>query len=136
VKNYLAIITFFLIVLFCGCVREQAGEVKSVPPVSSFADHDRFCCLNLAAIKGLKPGMSKTEVIAVLGKESIRVDTVVITNPYKSQIVRDREIVYYYTGPGKDKGVVSPEDLTPLIFEKGILIGTGFCEKYREDEPE
>lgn len=52
-----------------------------------------------------------------------------ITNPYRSEILqgKDRtfEVIYYVTDVKKDDNAITDDELTPLVFDNGKLIGWG-----------
>jgi hypothetical protein len=53
----------------------------------------------------------------------------VINNPYRSEIlpVKDKtlEVIYYVTDVKKNDGAITDDELTPLVFDDGKLIGWG-----------
>lgn len=53
-----------------------------------------------------------------------------ISNPYRSEILQGKEkkfeIVYYVTDVKRDDGTITDDELTPLVFDDGKLIGWGF----------
>jgi len=59
---------------------------------------------------------------------------VTISNPYRSEILQGKEktfeIVYYVTDVKRDDGAITDDELTPLVFDDGKLIGwgSGFLE--------
>ena len=69
--------------------------------------------------------MGSKPLTAYKDKEEIR-----IPNPYKSEFLKVRgkslEVLYYVTQIKKDDGVFNKDELTPLIFENGKLIGWGW----------
>ena len=85
----------------------------------------------------LSVGMTKEEVFNVMGVgQPNPLDvTVMVHNPYKSETLRagDKifEVIYYYTDLKKDEGIITDDELTPLIFDEGKLIGWGW--RFLED---
>jgi len=91
----------------------------------------------------LSIGMSKEEVVRIMGTQSfsaggsdfIRATNsskgpeVTINNPYRSEILQGKdktfEVLYYVTDDKAGSGVITDDDLTPLIFDNGKLIGWG-----------
>ena len=53
-----------------------------------------------------------------------------INNPYRSEILQGKdktfEVIYYVTDIKTSESVVTDDDLTPLIFDNGKLIGWGW----------
>ena len=92
----------------------------------------------------LKTGMDKKEVLKVMGenRKTIRYPGLLwmygiitaghVNNPYKTEFLtiddKQYEVIYYYTDV-KTKGrqrTIADDELTPLIFEGGKLIGWGW----------
>ena len=54
-----------------------------------------------------------------------------ITNPYRSEILKGKndklfEVIYYVTDVKNDDNAITDDELTPLIFDNGKLIGWGW----------
>ncbi|MFC1514784.1 DUF3192 domain-containing protein [Candidatus Omnitrophota bacterium] len=91
---------------------------------------------NRQNLNALSLGMSKDEAIAVMGSEPVKIPgglytaSVSITNPHKTETIqtggRTLTLVYYVTELTWDERQVRKEDLTPLVFEYGGLIGWGW----------
>jgi len=108
---------------------------------------------NRESLLDLRTGMSREEVLAVMGTGKVRtypspwvlltpfiifyplhIDSV--TNPYRNETTKavegvPAEIVYYYTdvrsgGPAATDPEISEDELTPLVFEDGNLVGWGW----------
>jgi hypothetical protein len=91
----------------------------------------------------LSIGMSKEETIRVMGTQpfsaggsdflrgsrSSKGQEVTINNPYRSEILQGKdkifEVLYYVTDDKTGSGVITDDDLTPLVFDNGKLIGWG-----------
>jgi hypothetical protein len=98
---------------------------------------------NRESLKKLNIGMTKDEVLGVMGTKAfvsggfVQIlgfgqepeKTLVINNPYRSEILalndKKLEVIYYVTDVKKDDGAISDDELTPLVFEDGKLIGWG-----------
>ncbi len=92
----------------------------------------------------LSIGMDKAKVIEIMGNKSFDWTSrqyvealgraanthVTITNPYRSEILRGKdkilEIIYYVTDARIDDSNISDDELTPLVFDNGKLIGWGW----------
>lgn len=135
-KKVIVFSALSVFLFICGCAGGHNLRIEQKESLESRGCLECFSCRNISLIKGVKPGMSKTEVLSLLGRERVNVDTMVITNPYKSQTARDREVIYYYTGAETGAGPVSEQDLIPLIFEKGILVGVGYCDREKNEPAE
>lgn len=76
--------------------------------------------------------MSKPQVLSVMGTETIKTggSPEIVTNPYKTETFRNQsgmtyEVLFYYTDVKRRDGVVTDDELTPLVLEDGKLIGWG-----------
>jgi hypothetical protein len=112
-----------VLIFVCGC-----GEGNSV----TIRTENR---LNISKIN---LGMSKAEVLQIMGDKSARAsfgkNAVTVTNPFRSEIRQENdktyEILYYYTHqdqrdwPTKRFKILERE-LTPIIFYDGKVIGWG-----------
>lgn len=87
------------------------------------------------------PGMSKQEVIDIMGEEIIigyerdinkteEFTPITQKNPYRSETMQGKgkkfEISYYFTQIKQADGLISDDELTPFVFEKDKLIGKGW----------
>lgn len=118
-----------MMLLLCACSAGQKNKGVGAGDESAAVQRVRdFSCANLMAIKGLSLGMTKEEVISRLGDESVQAGTLVITNPYRSQATRGREIIFYYTRLKTRDYKVTDDELTPLVFENGRLVEIGYCD--------
>lgn len=111
----------FLIVLLClglvGCYT-----------LADFRMENRQNLLKLSI------GMTKQEVLDIMGDKTIRDEIITANNPYRSEIIQGKnktlEVLYYYTDIKTYdawlgyKGIADDE-LTPLVFDEGKLIGWG-----------
>ena len=88
---------------------------------------------NAKNISKLEIGMSKQQVMKIMGDKSASQDRVTVTNPYKTDMVnregKTYEVLYYYT---QAIGVSPPfafrvrdVDLTPLYILNNKLVGWG-----------
>ena len=95
---------------------------------------------NRANLLKLSIGMSKEEALRVMGTETFSAggvdlfagnkgQAVIITNPYRSEILQGKdktfEVLYYVTDDKGFRGAITDDDLTPLVFDNGKLIGWG-----------
>ena len=72
----------------------------------------------------LKKGMTKDEVVAVMGE------------PVKGEVYCMPDAMFYYTDPKWSDGNITSDECTPLVFEKDKLIGWGqeFYKEYRQKD--
>lgn len=115
----------------CATVYEPYEPVRDPDPAVR-----RFISLHQ-----LQKGTSRAGAKAVLGNQVVigyempdiqsqRYKPVVADNPYRSEELakgsRVYVIDYYLTGIQKSDGMVSDDELTPLVFEADALIGWGW----------
>lgn len=88
----------------------------------------------------LSIGMTKNEAISLMGTEEITTYQFAgvftpftgnkINNPYRSEILQGEnktfEVLYYYTDKKNADDAITDDELTPLIFDNGKLIGWGW----------
>jgi hypothetical protein len=88
---------------------------------------------NTDNIMTLSVGMSKQQVLEIMGDKSVSKNQTLITNPYRTETKRQNdktyEILYYYTHKNRWAPPfffdVKESDLTPLFFLDGKLEGWG-----------
>lgn len=108
----------------------------SIGILSGCATASQATARNREHLLKLSIGMSKEEAINIMGKKRFSAGNLIysetplmINNPYRSEIVAGRdktlEIIYYVTDVKKNDGVITDDELTPLVFEDGKLIGWG-----------
>lgn len=81
---------------------------------------------NINNSKALRVGMTKDEVLAVMGK------------PVTGEVFCSPDRWYYYIEPVWVDGLTTEDECMPLVFEKGVLIGWGrnFYARYRIERKE
>lgn len=121
-------ISGLLVILLVGCV-----------PIINLDD---VRAKNASSLLKLNIGMDKQGVLQIMGTETIQTYTgdnifdphyykdKKIPNPYRTEIVREDdknfEVLYYYTDIKKQDGAITNDELTPLVFDNGKLIGWGW----------
>lgn len=112
----------FLVILLGGCAT-----------LSTATSTNRENLLKLSI------GMSKVDAVNIMGTKTMVANNLLfnqgqrpvlkINNPYRSEILqgKDRtfEVLYYVTDDKTGSGVITDDDLTPLVFDDGKLIGWG-----------
>ena len=125
--------------LLAGCTFQTLTEPPVLggkgPGLSDPATDSR-----LTRIGSVRPGMTSREVAAMMGETTIigyeRQDAVsnayhpvTVANPYHKELLRAADktydVFYYFTHIQKADGIISSDELTPLVFENDILIGKG-----------
>jgi hypothetical protein len=87
--------------------------------------------MNRQNLLKLSIGMTKQEALNVMGTRTFKTYADgTINNPYRSEILSNKEgrvfeVVHYYTDVKSLDGVITDDELTPLIFDNGKLIGWG-----------
>ena len=113
-----------LSMLVSGC----ATLVASTMSQATFLNRQNLLKLNI--------GMTKAEAITTMGTKPIIVYSggvfgtqVQINNPYRSEILsgekKNLEVIYYATDVKADENYITDDELTPLVFSDGKLIGWG-----------
>jgi len=120
-----------LLFLISGCATVSLQDVTS---------------MNRQNLLRLSVGMTKNEVLNVMGAETktakvalhqygnwaeTPVENIIINNPYRNEILKSKddkvfEVIYYVTDVRKSDNNISDDELTPLVFDNGKLIGWGW----------
>ena len=96
----------------------------------------------VADLHKIKTGMSLQEVKAVLSDKLLigyriegspqKLNPITIEQPYKEEDLTKGDstykVLYYYNTVIKPDDIVTDEELMPLIFENGYLIGKGLAD--------
>lgn len=90
--------------------------------------------LNRGNLKKLSVGMTKEQAMAAMGTRTFRDeddDDFLVPNPYRSESYQALdgtmyELLSYYTDLNESDGRLDKDEMTPLIFENGKLIGWGW----------
>lgn len=135
-RNILIVCCFFA----AGCTVQTLSE----PPVLGGKESGLSRPMEdsrLTRIGGVRVGMTSREVAAMMGEKTIigyeRQDAaanayhpVTVNNPYHKEFLRSadktRDVFYYFTHVQRADGIISTDELTPLVFENDILIGKGW----------
>jgi len=124
-KKIVGVFILSVFFLFWGGCRSTA--------LNKFRDENRQ---NLTK---LKIGMLKQEVMEIMGDRRANDQSLMgmyfgapvtsVTNPYKIEILQGKEktfeVLYYYTDVKKEDSAITDDELTPLVFDNGKLIGWG-----------
>jgi hypothetical protein len=97
---------------------------------------DRVRAANRRNLLKLSVGMPREQALAIMGHKSGggRFGEPTVNSPYKSEIMQRKdkifEVLYYYTDIKSviytaNPATITDEELTPLVFDNGKLIGWG-----------
>ena len=97
---------------------------------------DRVRTANRRNLLKLSVGMTKEQALAIMGHKSGggRFGEPTVNSPYKSEILQGKdktfEVLYYYTDIKSaiytaNPATITDDELTPLVFDNGKLIGWG-----------
>lgn len=86
---------------------------------------------NAANVNKLSVGMSQATVMELMGQEPAKGVFYWIDNPYRSETLtgqdgKSYQILYYYTDLKQRDDKVTDDELTPLVFDNGKLVGWGY----------
>ena len=119
----------FLSFILSGCATSPVYNPMQV-------DSKQEIVLNESSFKAIQVGMSLDQVHKIMGQEFIigyagqtsGYKSLSIPNPYKEETVKDTGflIEYYVESIRQPDGVVSDNELMPLVFKNGKLIGRGW----------
>ena len=85
---------------------------------------------NQVNINKLTVGISKSAVVETMGTKVASTNNGLVLNPFRSEAFQDKssvqyEILYYVTEKNRPFQPIKNEQMTPLIFKNGVLIGWG-----------
>ncbi len=116
----ISLLCFTLAITFIGCVSSL----------------EKTRTQNRENLLKLSIGMTKQQTLEIMGTGSAggKFGETRVNNPYKSEIIqpvtKQYEVLYYYTDLDSaiysaNPSFITDKDLTPLLFDDGILIGWG-----------
>ncbi|MFH1441154.1 MAG: DUF3192 domain-containing protein [Candidatus Omnitrophota bacterium] len=92
---------------------------------------------NKSNLAKLRVDMPEDEAMKIMGDKPISSSSMSIDNPYRVESMEaatgSYKIVYYVTQVVLDDDTISDEELTPIVFKDGKLVGWGwnFMENLR-----
>jgi hypothetical protein len=122
------------VVLLGGCAPAFFAAGVTNEAMSQKKGLEEYASQNAKNLNFLTYGTSKNFVLDIMGTKPFRVyrnkNLTVVNNPYKTESHEKNgkaiEIVYYITNIMSDDDNYTQEELTPLIFESGMLVGWGW----------
>lgn len=108
----------------------------------SFKAYETFTVNNRNHLALLEPGMSKIEVIQIMGNNAIKSGGAFVGNPFNTETFKAKggqsiSVFWYYTQIRSSNGRVDPDELTPVVFKDGKMEGYGWSfyrDKYQHIE--
>ena len=99
--------------------------------LSACASLEQIRADNRQKLTGLSAGMSKQEVLSLMGTKTVRSgDGTIVTNPHRTEMYRAKnsvfELLLYYTEIKKSDGAITDDELIPLVLKDGKLDGWGW----------
>jgi len=92
--------------------------------------------LNESGFKAVQNGMTMDQVHKIMGTQLVigyqyqapNYNPLTILNPYKTEAIKatDYVIEYYIESIHQPDGIIHDDQLMPLIFKNGVLIGRGW----------
>ena len=129
----LSVVSILFCILAAGCANIAVYE-----PVR--AGETQTLLLNESGLKSVQDGMSQDEVHALLGQtivigyrggeHSAGYEPLTIPNPYKTEKIAlkgaEYTVEYYVSAVRQPDGVISDNELEPVIFKNGKTAGKGW----------
>jgi hypothetical protein len=119
----------FLSLILAGCATSPVYN-----PMQAASSQEIL--LNESGLKAVQEGMTMDQVHKIMGQEFVigyefhapDYKPLTILNPYKSEAIKgtDYFIEYYIEAIRQPDGIVSDNELMPLIFKNDKLIGRGW----------
>ena len=86
---------------------------------------------NTENLRKLTVGLRQEVAVEIMGTEPSKGVFMWIDNPYRTEILTSKdgksyEVLYYYTDLKQRDDKITDDELTPLVFEHGKLIGWGY----------
>lgn len=100
--------------------------------LSACASFSKITAENRTRLNRLSVGMTKEQVLQIMGTETIETGSspAVVTNPHRSETLKSEsgkliEVLFYYTDVKAQDGVITDDELTPIVIEDRKLVGWG-----------
>jgi len=79
----------------------------------------------------LEVGLSRERVLEIMGTDPAKGIFMWVKNPFRTETLTGKsgtsyEVLYYYTQLRERDDKITDDELTPLVFEKDILVGWGY----------
>ena len=96
--------------------------------VSAFADevkYKKYISQNASNISTVSIGMSRQEVLEIMGSDQSEVPDGPLANPWKLEMQGDTEILWYLTRSHPAFRPIRSDQATPIIIEEGKVLAIG-----------
>lgn len=124
----------FLFIILLSLMATGCATTPVYNPIQTASQQEVL--LNESGFKSIHDGMSMDQVHEIMGQELVvgyalqspGYKPLTIPNPYKSETIKDTGYVieYYIESIHQPDGIVSENELMPLIFKNEKLIGRGW----------
>lgn len=131
----LALLPCLPTLLLAGCVFSIGGDSWDGPSASALESRDQAHDLrhdNRQRMRELQTGMSAEDVDRVMGSGSVWVNDAIghVDNPFKTEGWIDTDgqpitVRFYYTSLRKRDNIIADDELTPVVFKSGQVVGWG-----------
>ena len=86
---------------------------------------------NRSNLNKISLGMTKVQVLEIMGTTTITsVDGTMINSPFRSETTAQNglnyEITFFYTDTKKADGSITDDELTPVVYFEGKVVGYGW----------
>lgn len=137
-KTILSLLLLALAPLPSGCIL-AIGSGSDSDPIARASQASELRSTNQSRLETLSIGMSVDQVMQRMGESSVWINKELgwVRNPYRSESFRSSNgssllVLYYYTHLRERDDIIADDELTPVGFEDGKLIGWGWSFFDRE----
>lgn len=124
--------------LFPACILHLGADGAQVDSWSDDGGIARARSDNRQRLQRVEVGMSKADLVDVMGEDAVWAgdETGWIDNPFRTESFPDEtgrrvEVMFYYTHRVERDGVVSDDELTPVVLRDGKVEGWGHTHARR-----
>jgi hypothetical protein len=107
-----------LILATCSVAGSSTGDVKKV-------SYEKMIELNSLNVTKITTGMTKDEVVQIMGTIQSQVRSGPINNPWRVEVHDDMEILHYITSSHPPFTPILANQATPIVFKDGEVVGMG-----------
>ena len=96
--------------------------------LSGSSVYETWLAENQDNLQKISPGLTRNEVVEIMGTREARLKNMPVSNPYKSDVFtlnnEDYEILYYLIRK-PSFSAIRESQATPVVIKNGIVIGVG-----------